>query len=481
MDFKNKYLKYKKKYISLKNQQKSGGAGGESKESKSEKEDELKVTLVSNEGAKYVVSTKVASMINLIKTMLPVENARDQEEIPLPLVDTDTLSKVIEFCEYYVDNQEEMIQKQFQRKIKDQIKIKKPLQSTDISEVVHTWYNDFVIALYADTDMFVKLINAAHYLDIYQLEDLLLAKVASMIKGSDNDEKEELVSQRLERMIELQESMTFNYLTFDELLSFGLHSPNIIDIRVEKMVRSGIRVPQDCETLKDAVELVQWHMDQGKYNNYSLYIESFTGKRFSTIVVGKGEHQIDGKYLEIASAMNIVGDPGVPKSEIVIVGGIKFKKGIPGNCHLQHLALRQAKRTGVVGYSSFTMEDVLVEQCGGLGVGASGTGGVVGRCTNVEVRQCGWSGVLANNGASITLIGAKTTVHHNCTKGDSDDYGLQVWGSTSTIQLVSPLTKEQVSFDNGGGGNWGAEYDGDINQIKTISQADMEAAVVAGR
>jgi hypothetical protein len=69
------------------------------------------------------------------------------------------------------------------------------------------------------------------------------------------------------------------------------------------------------------------------------------------------------------------------------------------------------------------------------------------------------------------LIGAKTTVHHNCTKGDSDEYGLQVFGfSSSTIQLVSPLMKEHVSLDNGGGGNWGAQRGGDINQIKTISQ-----------
>jgi len=66
------------------------------------------------------------------------------------------------------------------------------------------------------------------------------------------------------------------------------------------------------------------------------------------------------------------------------------------------------------------------------------------------------------------LIGAKTTVHHNCTKGDSD--GLTVSGSSATIQLVSPLTKEQVSLDNGGGGNWGAGGGGGINQIKTISQ-----------
>ena len=43
-------------------------------------------------------------------------------------------------------------------------------------------------------------------------------------------------------------------------------------------------------------------------------------------------------------------------------------------------------------------------------------------------------------------------------KRSSDDYGLQVsCSSSSTIQLVSPLTKEQVSLDNGGGGNWGAD------------------------
>jgi hypothetical protein len=76
--------------------------------------------------------------------------------------------------------------------------------------------------------------------------------------------------------------------------------------------------------------------------------------------------------------------------------------------------------------------------------------------------------VFANSGASIILIGAKTTVHHNCLNGRSDFYGLALYGPASTLQLVSPLTKEQVAVDNGGGGNWGAEYGGDISQIKTI-------------
>jgi hypothetical protein len=79
--------------------------------------------------------------------------------------------------------------------------------------------------------------------------------------------------------------------------------------------------------------------------------------------------------------------------------------------------------------------------------------------------------VYANDGASITLIGAKTTVHDNCTDGDDYDYGLEVGGSSSsTIQLISPLTKETVSINNGEDGNWGATFGADIKQIKTISQ-----------
>ena len=221
------------------------------------------------------------------------------------------------------------------------------------------------------------------------------------------------------------------------------------------VVASGqVQVPEDCKTLEAAVSWV--HAED----------------RLTTIVVGKGEHQLDvnivgdSGYLKIASAMNIVGDSGVPKSEIVVVGGIRFKKWISGNCHLQHLTLRQATDCGVAGHSSFTMEDVLVEQCWYSGVSADGSG-VVCRCTNVEVRQCRWSGVRARSGASVTLIGAKTTVHHNCTTGASGAYGLGVYYPSSTIQLISPLTKETVSTDNGGGGNWGAERGGDIQQIKT--------------
>ena len=278
------------------------------------------------------------------------------------------------------------------------------------------------------------------------------------------------------------EQKVYGYYTLGQLMNeiqVSKASPDLVQAFKNRVV-GGIRVPQDHATLEEATKwckrfggkTIKFIKDADEHKKS---VTEVTIPR--KIVVGKGVHQFDGRYLEISSAMNIVGDPRVPKSEIVVVGGIKFKEGIPGNCHLQHLTLRQAADLGVWGMSSFTMEDVVVEQCGGGGVNASGTGGI-GRCTNVEVRQCGLSGVSAAEGASITLIGAKTSVHHNCTKGYSSVYGLKVtWSSSATIQLVSPLTKEQVSLDNGGGGNWGAVYGGDIHQIKTISQAEFTAAL----
>ena len=192
----------------------------------------------------------------------------------------------------------------------------------------------------------------------------------------------------------------------------------------------------------------------------------------TTIVLGKGKHQIEGDYLDIHVFMNIVGQPGVPKEEIIVVGGIRCDSVCRGNVHLQNMTLRSAKKSGVWGQSSFTMTDVIVERCCESGVVAWGTAGA---CTNVNVRQCGKSGVLAGKGGSMTLIGASTKVHQNCTTRNYPGYvyprpcGLALVGS-STIHLVSPLTKETVSINNTLGHNWGARKGGNIDQIKTVAR-----------
>ena len=76
-------------------------------------------------------------------------------------------------------------------------------------------------------------------------------------------------------------------------------------------------------------------------------------------------------------------------------------------------------------------------------------------CDDLQVIGCGGSGVYAEYTATITLSGQGTTIQGNGTNGDSYNYGLYTSSSASTIYLVHPLTKEQISINNGGGGNWG--------------------------
>ena len=63
----------------------------------------------------------------------------------------------------------------------------------------------------------------------------------------------------------------------------------------------------------------------------------------------------------------------------------------------------------------------------------------------------------------MSMNGNGTSINNNVTKGKSGSYGLYTYNSSSSIHLVSPLTKKSVSINNGGGGNYGGP-----GTIKTI-------------
>ena len=71
------------------------------------------------------------------------------------------------------------------------------------------------------------------------------------------------------------------------------------------------------------------------------------------------------------------------------------------------------------------------------------------------ITQCESSGICCSGNALIELEGDQTKVDGNVTSGDSYDYGLNTWNSSSTIHLLFPLTKESVSTNNHGGQNYG--------------------------
>jgi hypothetical protein len=483
----------------------------------SEEGEEPTITLLSSEGDVIKMNISAAKMSPILNEILIIndeneENGEenDAEAMELP-IKTAVLKKVIEYCNYHSEEPTTLRKGCCVWKKKTFEELDR--QFIDSMDGTFSYFAVTKDLQRWNSSMLFDLLLAANFLHIESLLDLAIVKVASMLSG--------VLFTRVERFqrntiglidtlpVEMQLQI-YSHRTYaqhaqlaDKIQSTALGETKAqstalgetIELRTRTMARDGVRVPQDCQTLKAAIALVE------------------SNDRLTTIVLGKGKHfgamyggvdnpSYETQYntLEISSLCSIVGDPSVAKEEIVVVGGIWFKIRIQGTCHLQHLTINAAVY-GVIGLSSYTMEDVLVEQCE-TGVVALGTDVVV-QCTNVEVRQCVMSGVVASHGASITLIGPKTSVHQNCTEipdyydpdpdllGDGEGYGLAVFGFNShaiqqvspfsTIQLVSPLTKDTVSKDNrsisGQNRNWGADEDSRIDQIKTIplKQAMAEA------
>jgi hypothetical protein len=106
-------------------------------------------------------------------------------------------------------------------------------------------------------------------------------------------------------------------------------------------------------------------------------------------------------------------------------------------------------------------------QCVGCGVWAKNT---KGRLINCVITQCGWDGIFCRNNVLIELEGDQTKVDGNVTSGDSNYYGLKTYATSSRIHLLFPLTKESVSTNNYGGGNYGSYRCRGRGTIKTVKK-----------
>ena len=122
---------------------------------------------------------------------------------------------------------------------------------------------------------------------------------------------------------------------------------------------------------------------------------------------------------------------------------------------------------------SFLCDSMTFTRCGISGVYAQNT---KGRLINCVITQCEQSGIYCDPNAVIELEGDQTKVDGNNIGGYSDWYGLQTYDTSSIIHLLFPLTKQSVSTNNHGGGNYGgngeiAIVDNDGNIIEIINEA----------
>jgi hypothetical protein len=180
----------------------------------------------------------------------------------------------------------------------------------------------------------------------------------------------------------------------------------------------------------------------------------------SVIFIEEGNYSGEGEYIRMKKPLSMYG-AGRGLTTLVGVGlEIKGNKS-DGIVEIQDLTIKGGEGAGLWAWKGMNviMRGCTIEECGG-GVCAYEADIT---CDDLQVIGCGGSGVRAYDNATITLSGHGTSIQGNVTKGDSDDYGLRAYHSSSIIHLIHPLTKEQISTDNDGGGNWGGR--GTIKQV----------------
>ena len=192
-------------------------------------------------------------------------------------------------------------------------------------------------------------------------------------------------------------------------------------------------------------------------NSLSNAVKEAKEAGITSIFLENGTHDENGNVVVIDFPLTITGKS---REHCIVMGGLEMDGNEEDDVNVSNLTLHGSKYTGVSGNSaSMHLDNVSVENSGVNGVYVDGT--KRNTMKNCNVSHSKWSGLRVENGGVMTISGKDTTIHHNCIHGHG--YGLYTYNSSSSIHLVSPLTKEMISTNNHGGKNYGS--DGTIQTI----------------
>jgi hypothetical protein len=179
------------------------------------------------------------------------------------------------------------------------------------------------------------------------------------------------------------------------------------------------------------------------------------------IFLENGVHDEQGGYVVIDFPVTIIGES---KDGCTIIGGLKMTGKKEDDVNVKHLTISQSENHGVQGWGGMSIHlfHLNIEKSEECGVRVCETKG--NTMSSCQVSHSKRSGVISVLGGLITMKGSGTSIHNNVTGGDSRQYGLCT-SSSASIHLVSPLTKENISINNGGGGNYGGD-----GTIKTFEE-----------
>ena len=127
-------------------------------------EENEEIQISSCEGNIYKISKKAAMRSGIIKGM--IEDFPDDISFPMKSIKGNILEKIKEYLMHYKDEEPQ--------------KIEIPLKSNNFSECIDNWDFNF---LGNDIDIIFDLLEAANYMDIKPLHELVSAYLGSNIRG----------------------------------------------------------------------------------------------------------------------------------------------------------------------------------------------------------------------------------------------------------------------------------------------------------
>jgi hypothetical protein len=252
------------------------------------------------------------------------------------------------------------------------------------------------------------------------------------------------------------------YDTLDDLRNIDLL--NLMDIGLEKgHAKRLLRIINEQGTNENTLPEGTLRVQPG-LNSLSKAVTAAKEQGIDCLLLECGVHDEKGENVEIDFALKVVGQN---KDDVKIKAGLWIKGKEKEDVFFTDCTVTGANEIGVYGDhgAALHLKNVCVEKCGIYGVSVYST--KRNTMTDCNVNNNEWSGVRVQGGGCMTIDGRETTIHHNVTGGKSDRYGLDAYGSSSFIHLKS-LTKESISTNNGGGGNYGGK--GTIKTIETAKE-----------
>lgn len=156
-----------------------------------------KFKLISSDKQEFIVSENVVKQSILFTTMLEQFTEETETDLPVPGIDGTTLKKIVEFCEHF-ENEPPYI----------------PPANNEDGQLPNELSWEFQ-CLKVPSDDFMKIINAANYLNIERLIDACCAKMMLMIRGRGVEEIRKIFKIENDFTPEEEEGLRRDHIWYD--------------------------------------------------------------------------------------------------------------------------------------------------------------------------------------------------------------------------------------------------------------------------